>query len=526
MKKLSSLFYAVACCGLFTAAGPALAQGTAFTLQGQLINAGVPASGNYDLQCALFTNLIQGSQYGPSVTVSNVAVSAGLFTTILDFGTGVYNGTNYWLDIAVRTNGGSAFSELSPRQPLTPTPYAVFAGGASNIAGVLSSGALSGNYPGAVTFPNAANSFSGNGGGLTGLNASQLTTGTVPLAQLPGGLVTNNAGGVSLSGTFTGNGGGLTNLSISQSSLSSVVTNNETGVTLGGTFRGNGSALTNLSISQSLPSNVVTNTETGLTLSGTFSGIGAGLSALNASQLTSGTVPLAQLPGGVIVNNATGVTLNGTFGGNGGGLTNLSVSQALPSSVVTNTATGVSLNGAFSGDGSGLTNLNASSLVSNILNALCPPGTVVAYMGTNAPPGWLLCDGSPVSRTQYAGLFGVILISSGVGDGVTTFNLPDLRGMFLRGVNGSESDTNFWDPDAALRTNRFLGGNVGNTVGSVQQDQFRSHTHTYEGGGSQVNPGNPPAAGSGYPSGSYPTSSAGGHETRPINTYVNYIIKY
>jgi hypothetical protein len=168
----------------------------------------------------------------------------------------------------------------------------------------------------------------------------------------------------------------------------------------------------------------------------------------------------------------------------------------------------------------------ASSLVSNLANALCPPGTVVAYMGTNAPPGWLLCDGSLVSRTQYAALFSVIGTASGSGDGSTTFNLPDLRGMFLRGANGSQGSTNYWDPDVSSRTNEFAGGNVGNAVGSVQMDQFASHAHTFPSGGWMVNPGNPGAAGSGYPSGNYPTSSSGGNETRPKNVYVNYIIKY
>src|SRR5204862_5941115 len=109
--------------------------------------------------------------------------------------------------------------------------------------------------------------------------------------------------------------------------------------------------------------------------------------------------------------------------------------------------------------------------------SLAPAGSIMAYLGTIPPPGWLLCDGTVVGRTAYARLFAVIGTSSGSGDGSSTFHLPDLRGMFLRGVNGSRSDTNFWDPDAALRTNVFAGGKVGNAVGSVQYDDFRSHTH-------------------------------------------------
>ncbi len=77
--------------------------------------------------------------------------------------------------------------------------------------------------------------FSGNGGGLTNLNASQLVSGTVPLAQLPSTVVTNTATGLTLGGTFSGSGGGLTNLNASQLASgtvplaqlpSAVVTNN------------------------------------------------------------------------------------------------------------------------------------------------------------------------------------------------------------------------------------------------------------------------------------------------------------
>jgi microcystin-dependent protein len=165
----------------------------------------------------------------------------------------------------------------------------------------------------------------------------------------------------------------------------------------------------------------------------------------------------------------------------------------------------------------------ASSLAGDAANGLCPPGAIMAYMGTNAPPGWLLCDGSPVSRTQYAALFSVVGTASGSGDGSTTFNLPDLRGMFLRGANGSQSNTNFWDPDVSWRTNEFAGGNAGNAVGSVQADQFRSHYHSNGTAplGDAVQPG-----GFGSPTTFGNTGSTGGNETRPKNVYVNYIIRY
>ena len=148
------------------------AQGTAFTYQGRLNDGAGPANGSYDLAFSLFNAGTGGSQVGNTLTYSAVGVSNGLFTAALDFGAGVFTGANLWLDISVRTNGGGAFSELVPRQPLTPAPYAIMAGSASNILGALP--------------------------------ASQLS-GTIGLAQLPGVVITNNETGVTL-GNVTING--------------------------------------------------------------------------------------------------------------------------------------------------------------------------------------------------------------------------------------------------------------------------------------------------------------------------------
>ncbi len=75
----------------------AFAQGTAFTYQGQLQNNGSPASGTYNLTFSLFNINAGGSAVAGPVTTNGVAVSNGLFTVTIDFGAGVFNGTNYWL---------------------------------------------------------------------------------------------------------------------------------------------------------------------------------------------------------------------------------------------------------------------------------------------------------------------------------------------------------------------------------------------------------------------------------------------
>lgn len=64
-----------------------------------------------------------------------------------------------------------------------------------------------------------------------------------------------------------------------------------------------------------------------------------------------------------------------------------------------------------------------------------PSGSLVAYAGASAPTGWLLCDGSAVSRADYGNLFSAIGTAYGSGDGTTTFNVPDLRGRTAVGKN-------------------------------------------------------------------------------------------
>ena len=150
------------------------AQGTAFTYQGQLFNGGNPVNGSYDLRFAVWSAASGGTVVGGPVTNTAVVVSNGLFTTIIDFGSGVFNGPTNWLHIQVATNGSGAFASLSPRQELTPTPYAIYAEGAdaAGLSGTLASSSLpaSPNFSGTVT----AAGFAGNGSGLLAVDASLL----------------------------------------------------------------------------------------------------------------------------------------------------------------------------------------------------------------------------------------------------------------------------------------------------------------------------------------------------------------
>ena len=93
------------------------------------------------------------------------------------------------------------------------------------------------------------------------------------------------------------------------------------------------------------------------------------------------------------------------------------------------------------------------------LLGMVPSGAVLYFAGRTAPAGWLKANGAAVSRTAYAALFAAIGTTYGAGDGRSTFNLPDLRGEFLRG----------WDDGRGVDTGRGFG--------SAQAHALQSHQH-------------------------------------------------
>lgn len=176
------------------------------------------------------------------------------------------------------------------------------------------------------------------------------------------------------------------------------------------------------------------------------------------------------------------------------------------------------------------------------LTNLVPVATIQAYGGTVAPGGWLLCDGSQVSRTTYANLYAIVGNAFGVGDGSTTFNLPDLRGRFLRGIDNGAGV----DPDTGTRTAMNTGGNAGDNIGSVQAGATKTPVSPFTNGypAGSITPGSTASgwvftssqgAGSTQSDWIRAASSlnlpaaqnvAGGdNETRPVNAYVQFIIK-
>ena len=144
------------------------AQGTAFTYQGRLSTGTNAAAGSYDLRFALFDALTAGTQQGELLTNSATVVSNGLFTVTLDFGN-QFSGTPRWLEIAVRTNGVTAFTNLAPRQPLTPAPYAVYAGSANatNLVGTVSGSQIAAGSIGATQLSNSVSLWNRSGANIS-----------------------------------------------------------------------------------------------------------------------------------------------------------------------------------------------------------------------------------------------------------------------------------------------------------------------------------------------------------------------
>ena len=224
------------------------AQTTAFTYQGRLTSSNAPANGIYDFRFRLFdagSNVVSAP-----LTNSSVGVTNGSFIVTLNFGATIFDGSDRWLQIAVRASGDTnAYTALSPLQQITSAPYAIRAINATsasnavfltaplpgtNIIGTIRATNLppnvafldgnqiftaSNTFNGVVTANNSANVFSGafagNAGGLINVPATSLT-GTIPDARLSANVAMLNANAI-FSGSvtavlFTGSGHGLTNV--------------------------------------------------------------------------------------------------------------------------------------------------------------------------------------------------------------------------------------------------------------------------------------------------------------------------
>jgi microcystin-dependent protein len=148
-------------------------------------------------------------------------------------------------------------------------------------------------------------------------------------------------------------------------------------------------------------------------------------------------------------------------------------------------------------------------------SAAMPAGLVLHFANITAPAGYLECNGQAVSRTTYAPLFTAIGTLYGAGDGSTTFNVPDLRGEFIRGADNAR------------------GVDAGRVMGSSQADMFKSHNHNSfqmwnQAAGWSAAITNSYAYGwyTGDPSTQVASSNTGGTENRPRNVAMMPCIKF
>lgn len=401
-QRLNGLAVLAAMAALMLLAGlqraPGFILGPAFVYHGRLASNAVPVNGSYDLTFTLYSNFTGGSSMAGPLTNPATAVHDGVFTARLDFGPGVFDGTAYWLEIGVRSNGVGDFTILSPRHELTATPYAVYAesGNARGLEGTLPGASLRGTYGSAVNFTNPGNAFVGDGSRLAGVDA--LTV---------GGLASSNFW------STLGNAGtspGVNFLGTTDNEPLSLRANNQTGLQLQywSTFstlslqRGSG-----INVIGGFWGNTTSNNATGATIAG-------------GGYLATGNAGVPPLPYSVAWPNS----VDGNFGTVGGGWGNTAGANSTVPGGIANTAGGTgsfaagqyaqtTRDGSFVwGDGTqdpfkGTAADNAFSVLSS--------GGVFFYNGTNGVH--VDCSDKNNGNIEFGLRFGAPLTS---GEGITS----------------------------------------------------------------------------------------------------------
>jgi microcystin-dependent protein/cytoskeletal protein CcmA (bactofilin family) len=183
---------------------------------------------------------------------------------------------------------------------------------------------------------------------------------------------------------------------------------------------------------------------------------------------------------------------------------------------------------------------------SNSFALLVPTGSVITYAGTSAPNGWLICDGSAVSRVTYANLFTTVSTLYGTGNGSTTFNLPDLRSKLPIGAGqgsgltnrviattgGQESITNV-PAHTHTGTTNSNGDHTHTVSNTVQKSGFNTPDglDNESGGGAEIDTINTistTTSTNGAHTHTFTTNSTGNASVDVMNPFLvlNYIIKY
>ncbi len=245
------------------------AQTTAFTYQGSLQNGGSPASGNFDFEFKLFDLVSSGAQQGSTIQRLNVTVTNGSFIVSLDFGAGTFPGADRYLDIAVRTAGGGAFTPLAPRTKVNSAPYSVKSLNSTTADSAINTTQLGGisadqyvvttdprmtdsrtptagsaNYIQNGSSPQSSSNFNIDGtGSATFLNAAQYNLNNARFLSAPAnnlfvGLQAGQSNTTGDSNSFFGRAAGLNNTSGGNNSFFGYLAGNTTNTGNGNAFFG------------------------------------------------------------------------------------------------------------------------------------------------------------------------------------------------------------------------------------------------------------------------------------------------
>lgn len=238
--------------------------------------------------------------------------------------------------------------------------------------------------------------------------------------------------------------------------------------------------------------------------------VDAKLDSIGPDQITGAT------SGQLLVANSSGVvtavTISGDVSVSNTGAANISSGAVGTDELAANAVTTGKIN-----DGA----VTQAKLAANLANVLIPVGSIFPFAGNAAPTGYLLCDGTAVSRTEYADLFSICGTSYGAGNGTSTFNLPDLKGRVLVGLDGAQTEFDARGETGGAKTHTLqsseMPAHTHSVSGSASPAGSHSHGYVDFGSGGPVGA----ASGSGFsaatPTGANRTTSPDGTHTHSIS---------
>lgn len=180
----SSRFYSARLLLLITlSVATTLAQTTEFTYQGRLLDSSNPPTASYDFEFSLWNALTSGMQVGSTQTRTGIAVSGGVFTVKLDFGS-AFTGADRFLQIAVRPSTGGAYVVLTPRQSVTSAPYSIRSANAGSSDSLTCTLCVTNAQIVSLAGNKLTGVITGDGSGISNINGAAIAAGSVTSSQL------------------------------------------------------------------------------------------------------------------------------------------------------------------------------------------------------------------------------------------------------------------------------------------------------------------------------------------------------